>query len=146
MKKTILNNPLFFIVAIIAISFYYSCKKNRDGNIPLVSVNVNININDPVFIKLTTVGGWEYISGGSRGLLVYRKSQEEFMAYDRHCPYKPSDDCGQVAVDSSNIIAIDKCCNSEFVITDGSVLKGPAVVSLKQYQTSFNGTVLRIYN
>lgn len=134
---------------ILLISFFVvsSCTKtNNNSGIPLVNVNINVYTNDPEFFNLNPIGGWEYVSGGSRGLIVYRKSDNEFMAFDRHCPYKPSDNCGKVIVDSTDIIAVDTCCGSQFLLTDGSVLEGPASYGLKQYQTSYDGSVLQIYN
>ena len=35
---------------------------------------------------------------------------------------------------------------SAFLITDGSVVQGPSALSLQKYNTTFNGTTLRIYN
>jgi nitrite reductase/ring-hydroxylating ferredoxin subunit len=68
------------------------------------------------------------------------------VAYDRHCTYDTENACGQVEVTSSQIMAIDSCCMSEFVLTDGSVVKSPASAPLQAYQVSFNGNELRIFN
>lgn len=102
--------------------------------------------SSPSFVALNAVGGWLYVAGGAKGILIYRKSNSEFMAYDRNCTYQPSDACAQVEVDSSNLIARDSCCGSEFLITDGTVLKSPAALPLKQYQTTFDGNTLHIFN
>ncbi len=124
-----------------------SCSKDdENGNIPLVSVNFTINVNNPAYADVKVAGGWMYLNGGSRGLILYRYSNDEFRAFDRHCTYEPSNSCGQVAVDNSNINAKDDCCGSKFLITDGTVTQGPANLPLKQYQTSFDGSILRIFN
>ena len=133
-------------ILIVSLVLLTACKKNKTDQIPLVAVNITININNPQYINLTTVSGWDYVIGGSRGIVVYRANQDEFKAYERHCPYNPKESCGRVDVDSSNVKLIDACCNSEFLITDGSVLSGPSVSPLKQYETSFDGNTLRIYN
>ncbi|MBL4623978.1 MAG: hypothetical protein JKY42_02375 [Flavobacteriales bacterium] len=125
---------------------FLGCSKSSDTGIPYVQVNIQLYTTDPVFFNLSAVGGWEYINGGSKGILVYRSGIDEFKAYDRHCPYQPGDACSKISVDSSNIIAIDTCCGSQFVITDGQVTNGPAVEPLKEYQTSYDGTVLTITN
>lgn len=111
-----------------------------------MEVDFYIQINDPSYINLKTVGGWEYLSGGSRGIILYRKSQNEFMAYDRHCTFQPSNTCAIVSVDANNITASDDCCGSSFMLTDGSVTKPPAAFPLKSYNTSFDGTVVHVYN
>jgi nitrite reductase/ring-hydroxylating ferredoxin subunit len=136
----------FFYVLFIGIVFV-SCNRDRNNIIPNVLVDVEININNPEYINLMAVGGSMYLSGGSRGIVVYRYSQDTFVAFDRHCPYNPSDACGQVTFDTNSAIILkDVCCGSQFLLTDGSLYSGPATNSLKRYQTFFDGTILRIYN
>ncbi len=137
MKKTLI---LILLLSICA------CRKENKNGIPLVAVDIYLYTSDPIFFNLQVPGGWEYITGGSRGILVYRRSYEEFAAFDRHCTYQPDNTCGRVYVDSTNIKAVDTCCGSEFHIYDGSVLNGPASFALKQYQTTFDGSVLHIFN
>lgn len=123
-----------------------ACKRDQPGGVPLTPVDIAININNPSYVDLAVPGGWLYLTGGSRGIIVYRRSTDEFVAMDRHCPYRPEDVC-RVVVDESEVIARDSlCCGSAFLITDGSVVQGPAALSLQRYNTSFNGTTLRIYN
>ncbi len=136
-----------FIVPIVAIVLLLgACKKEERGGVPISSVDISININNPSYADLAVPGGWLYLTGGSMGLIVYRQTNETFVAMDRHCPYQPADLC-QVVVDESEVVARDTtCCHSSFLITDGSVMEGPAALSLQRYNTTFNGTVLRIYN
>lgn len=124
----------------------FSCKKKDEDYVPGVYVDMYMYASSPSFVDLNAVGGWLYANGGVRGIIVYRKSNTEFMAYDRDCTYQPSNSCAKVDVDSTNIIMKDPCCSSEFIITDGTVLKSPAVLPLKQYQTSFDGNTLHIFN
>lgn len=133
---------------IITITFLFlGCSKDDNQSIPLVRVDVTIYTNNPSFNTISVPGTWTYVNGGSRGLIIYRISNEEFKAYDRHCTYEPENSCGLVSVDATNITSIDSdCCKSTFILTDGSVTKGPASRPLKQYQTSFDGNVLRIFN
>ena len=130
---------LFFVLSV-------ACRKEENNNVPLTQVNINIVLDDPDYINLKTIGGWEYISGGSRGIIVYRLGENEFKAYDRHCTFQPSNTCALVSVDVNNITASDDCCGSSFLLQDGSVSKPPATTSLKSYPTSFDGTRLIITN
>ncbi len=124
-----------------------ACKKDSENNnIPLVDVYVDVNINDPAYLKLKSVGGWEYLTGGSRGLIAYRISQTEFKVYDRHCTFQPSNTCALVSVDLNNATASDQCCGSSFLLLNGSVSRPPAVLPLKEYTTIFDGTTLSIRN
>jgi len=134
----------------VLLVFLGGCGKDDDSpnvnGIPLVNVDVFVFANNPEFINLSVVGGWEYLSGGSRGLIVYRLTNDQFVAFDRHCPYQPEDDCARVEVDPNTLLIFDPCCDSEFSITDGNVLKGPAVFPLQQYGATWDGTVLHIFN
>lgn len=136
--------PLFLSITLIVL-LSISCKKDKEV-IPNVPIDLYVYTNDPQFIDLNAVGGWVYVAGGSRGIIIYRKSNDEFMTYDRHCTYQPNNSCARVEVNSSDIIAVDSCCGSQFVITDGSVSNGPASQPLRAYQNTYDGTVLHIYN
>jgi len=128
-----------------------ACKKddiNQQLGIPYVNVDRYILLNDPNSISLNAVGGFLYVNAGSRGILVYHRAYEEYVAFDRHCTYNTSDACGKVTLDSSsNVILNCACCASKFSIIDGSVLNGPAINPLLQYQAQISGPgTLHIYN
>lgn len=139
-----LGTIVLFAAALFTLTM--GCKKEERGGVPLAPVDISINVNNPSYADLAVTGGWLYLTGGSQGIIVYRTSPEAFVAMDRHCPYQPADYC-RVVVDESEIIARDTaCCNSAYLILDGSVTEGPSALPLKRYNTSFNGTTLRIYN
>lgn len=122
------------------------CDKD-ESNVPHVNVDITINIDQPSYQDLRTVGGWLYLTGGSKGLIVYRRSQDEFKAYDRHCTYRPEENCDPARVDSSDIkIVCDDCHGSVYSITDGTVIKGPASQPLREYSTHKENSILRITN
>tara|TARA_R110002049_G_scaffold163790_2_gene329771 strand:- start:1298 stop:1675 length:378 start_codon:yes stop_codon:yes gene_type:complete len=123
------------------------CKDEFTGsNIPSVIVNIYISTQDPEFIDLTIPTGWVYVTGGSRGIIIYRVNQDEFKAYDRHCTFDPTSSCGIVEMDLSNVTLSDACCGSIFSVFSGIPNQGPAVQRLREYQTSFDGTTLRVFN
>jgi len=128
--------PLFIIMALS------SCNKDNQpvvNGVPFVAVNVLINTNNPAYFDIQVPGGWVYHAAGSRGLIIYRRSQDVFVAMDRHCPFRPQDGC-QVNMDQSAVFSEDTgCCSSQFGVNDGSILQGPAV-------QTFDGTFLRIFN
>ena len=134
MKKIILFTALLIL----------GCENEVD-NFPQVDVNLNLYINNPEFFNIETPGGWIYLNGGVAGILLYRKNLDEFIAYDRASTYDPVADCA-ITVDSDNIILKDPCSESEFLITDGSVIQGPASQALKRYNTNFYGNNLSIFN
>jgi len=135
---------LFYLLLFILIPLS-QCKKNDDP-IPYVYVNFYVNLNAPQFYELTSVGGWVYVTGGFRGIVIYRNSIDEFSAYDRACPFKPSNECERIDVEATGVTAIDSCCGSRFLLIDGSVVNGPATISLKSYKTYLSGMSLQVSN
>ena len=113
----------------------------------MVGVDIRMYSGDPSFVNLNVVGGVTYVTGGYRGIVIYRKSMTDFAAYDRACTYNVSDPNELVSVDAtSNFIVTDSHCGSKFLLTDGSVNRGPATLPLKAYQTTFDGSLLHITN
>ena len=144
MKK---NRFILFSLILILVA----CKKNdlnQQLGIPYVNVDRYILLNDPNSLSLNAVGGFLFLNAGSRGIIVYHRAFEEYVAFDRHCTYNTSDICGKVSLDStSNVILNCACCASKFSIIDGSVLNGPAINPLLQYQAQISGPgTLHIYN
>ena len=135
------------MIIVLVLFSLFGCKKSTDY-VPNVAVNIYLYSTEPAFTQLNVTGGYTYLSGGSKCIVVFCKSQSptyEFMAYDRHCTYKVADG-NTVSVDASGLIATDAACGSQFLLTDGSVNKGPASNLLKRYQVTFDGAVLHIFN
>ena len=125
-----------------------SCSKNdnRHPTIPEVVVNFSINPNSTEFIELNSPGGWAYVTGGYRGILIYRLTLNEFLAFERTCPYDPGEPGARVEVEASNVTLWCPECNSKYIMLDGSPFEGPSQYLLKQYQTTYDGNLLYVYN
>ncbi len=134
------------VLTLFMFLFTIGCKKDRNQVIPYVFVDISLYLAEPTNFNLNFVGGYNYVNGGSRGIVVYRLNQDQFLAFDRHCTHNIDDVCGQVSVDSSAFFLMDTCCTSKFIITNGTVYSGPATTPLQQYRTSFNQNILRIFN
>ncbi len=134
---------LWFLPLLFSIS---SCERNNPSGIPYVPVNYQLTVSNPEFSPLLAVGGWLYIGGGSRGIIVFRASPDEFRAFDRHCTFQVNENC-RVNVDNTDITAVDtECCESHFLLVDGAPIDGPANIGLHQYNTQFDGNILMIFN
>lgn len=135
------------ISALIVLAFLtFSCKE-EPYPIPNVPVNVTLNLDLPSYQALGAPGGYAYVNGGSRGLVVYRNF-DEFVALDRHSTYNSTDDCAVVEVNPDNIFElVDTCSGSRFSILNGGVLEGPAKFALRRYNAYWDGAyTVSIYN
>lgn len=126
-----------------------SCKKSKTHpDIPNVNVNVLLQLSLPQYSSLNSIGNSIPIAGGYRGILVYRKSLDEFAAYEMACPYDPTNSNALIEVDSSGALGADQNCGSKFSLFDGSIVNGPSTLPLKQYRTDYDdgARTLHIFN
>lgn len=125
-----------------------SCREKEPHDvIPEVAVNFNLDISSTMYIELNSIGGWVYLTGGYKGIIVYRVAVDQFVAYDRACPFDPFEEFARITMDDTGITCSDTTsCDSQFGILDGSVIHGPATIPLKRYYTYYDGNILTINN
>ena len=141
-----------FFQLIILVLFILGCNKKSNNNVytnnpvPSVPVAITVYPNNVSNFRIQAIGGWIYISGGIRGIILYRKSQEEFVAIERTSPQLPNSDDAIVKVQTNNFTLRDTVSDSQWRIIDGTVTKGPTQWPLRLYGTTYDGNVLRIVN
>ncbi len=145
-----LYKRIIILIAVLALGIA-ACKKKTSQSasnnpVPSIPVNVKIYPNDPLYYKLQTIGGWTYVNGGINGLVVYRKSNEEFIAIERTSSYYPNNAAAKVVVLGDNFTLRDTVSNSRWQIIDGTITNGPAEWPLRLYGTSYDGNLLNIVN
>lgn len=130
--------------------FFTACSKksqNTNNNpVPSVPVNITVYPNDPFYAKIQNIGGWMYIAGGINGIVLYRKSNEEFVALERTSSQLPDDPRAAVVVQKNNFTVKDTISGSEWQMIDAVVSKGPATWPLRIYGTTYDGNILAIRN
>lgn len=145
--KNILFRILYPVVIMVFIISISECKKDN-STIPNVSVDFYVYLSQPSASNLNVPGGWISTDGGVRGIIVYRKTIDEFAAYERTCPYDPNVSNARVEVDSSNVIAVDHACGSKFNLVDNTIVNGPSTRSLKTYRADYDvsAATVHVYN
>ena len=129
-----------YIVFASCALFMFSCNKSANHPVPSVPVSTTIDINLPSYNDLQAVSGYAYVEGGSKGIIVYRQSQNVFTAYDRHSPADPTGSCDQALTpQEDNFLQLeDTCNNAVFSLLDGSPIEG-SEFGLRLYRTTFDG-------
>jgi hypothetical protein len=125
----------------------FACDSNvGDDAIPVAPFDpIQLNLTLPSNVSLLSTGGYTAINtGGTRGIILYRKDVSTVLAFERNCSFQPLNACATVEVHNSGLYMNDACCNSTFRWEDGNPTGGPAWRSLLQYGTSLNGTILTI--
>ena len=138
----------------------------ENPNAPHAYINFTIYPNTIRYQELNVVSGWMYLTSEvestSRGIIVYRLTQDEFLAYDRLPPNHPNactDSQGHTTrLVFDSLFVVDHCNNAYYNILNGEIIINeefdmvPSFVGdeyiypLIQYHTSYDGVQLRIYN
>jgi nitrite reductase/ring-hydroxylating ferredoxin subunit len=136
----------FWSVLALSILLLSSCAKDDGTYIPDVYVNYTVPINDPSMSALNSPGGAVVISGhGVAGIIIYRRADNVFVAYDRCSSVNPQNKCA-VTLDNPNLTVTDPCSGAKFSLFDGTPVKAPATKSLKSYQVTANSLYLMVTN
>ncbi len=125
------------------------CGRERQVPVPYIYVNYTVYLNNPSNNHLRVPGSYSIITGqGNHGIILYRRTlgePDDFVAFDLTCTNEPLENC-VVGVDDTGFYLECPCCGSKFSIFDGFPTSGPAQWQLKQYETTYTGNTLRIYN
>lgn len=134
------------IIGLLMISFLaLSCAK-EENLIPDVPVNFSSPLTDPRLTRLSTAGGAVSIAGyGVAGIIIYRRADNAYVAYDRCSTVNPAKK-NAVEIDDPSLTATDPASGAKYLLYDGSPVKAPATTSLKQYSVTVAGNTLQVTN
>ena len=170
------HSKLHLLILIVLLSFFWGCKQYPENPYrPILLYPITIYPNSTHYIdpstghyhSLSNLFDWVYITADiestSRGIIVYRYSDNEFFAYDRMPPNDPdacTDSQGNTTrlVVEDDMFVVDRCNNAYYNILDGQLIvrepdmipdfptTGTMVYPLIQYRTTFDGNKLVISN
>ncbi len=122
-----------------------SCAKD-ESMIPDLPVNFSAPLTDPRLSRLSSAGGAVTLSGyGVAGIIIYRRADNAYVAYDRCSTVNPEQK-NAIVVDDPNLTATDPISGAKYSLYDGSPVKAPAKTSLKQYGVTIAGSTLQVTN
>ncbi|GGH67212.1 hypothetical protein GCM10011318_05960 [Phaeocystidibacter marisrubri] len=108
-----------------------------------------VYLNNPSSQAINFIGGSIYHTGGYRGLVIYRRymngDSNDWVVYDRACPDHYSRDCGLLKVEEDIYLGCG-CDDTQFLMFDGSLVKGSAEYPLLTYHVNWQGDKLHITN
>ncbi len=145
------------------LSFYFllhfvSPGCDRINNHPIPDVGVYFTINLIIENALMVPGNSVYFPLAGYGGVIISCEQpgSVYYAFDAACPNEairscrvlrdePLDNCPCLL---NNLTLTCTCCESQFLVFNGTLIRGPATTSLKQYNVTLlnNATTLLIYN
>lgn len=122
-------------------------KGNNSSPIPYVPVNRSLTLANPQYNALYGIGGFVIIpDAGAGGVIAVRATNDQVFAFDLQCTKDVNDVNSITHPDASDLFLECDVCKSQWLLISGQLNKGPATYPLQQYQTSFDGYVVKIYN
>lgn len=134
------------IIGIVLFTTLFACNSSDDGNtlLPNVPVNVTLNLNLPAYQDLLINNGSAFVPGhGIKGIIVFRLSETNILAWDAACPHISPSQCSTMVI--NGVIMVCGCDDTEFSILDGSPLSGTQF-SARQYRAVKTGNSITITN
>lgn len=148
----------FFLISLALIITLSSCNKKNDV-IPDVSVNFYLDIYDPQFVTLSAVGNHIIVTSQTNnrgalsagydynGIIVYSSDLDVFSAYDRTCPHDYAVNSLSIKVNVDFTLAVCPKCGTTYALAAGGTpVSGVGRYPLKNYRTSFDGRLIRVWN
>ena len=156
----------YMILALVPVLFYGCRQIPENPNAPHAYINFTISLSDMNYQELQFVGNYKELTSdpesSSRGIIVYRMSQDEFLAYDRLPPNYPNA-CTDSHGNTTRLVVdfpfvIDHCNNAYYNILNGEIIIDEEhdmvpnfvgdeyIFPLIQYHTTYDGSRLTIYN
>jgi nitrite reductase/ring-hydroxylating ferredoxin subunit len=101
------------------------------------------DLNNPEMINAQTPGGFAELSGGRKGILLFNKNGNDFVAFDKLCP---NSDCAAPMTFENRLLKCS-CDESKYSVDFGGApqtegFQCPAI----EYRVTKNGTTIRISN
>ena len=135
-----------FLVAIIAI---VGCSDDdvriRNPFLPNYAVNVEINLNLPLYNDLNYAGNATLITQGSAGIngIILLNTGSGFLAWEATCPNQIPESCSRLEISMPN--AVCPCDDVTYSLYTGQP-NADLKWGLMQYRTEVNGNIVRIFN
>ncbi len=155
------NLRIFLLFALLSPAII-SCNRDKNEVIPDITVDFTITFSDPEFFDLFySPGTSALISSAHRhlglgtagfdgnGIIVYNTGLQgfEYGAFDRTCPHCYATDNESLAVNVDGVYAICPRCSTNYALgASGLPQSGPGRYYLKNYNTSFTGYSVRVWN
>lgn len=169
------HTKLHLLILIALLPLLHGCQKYPENPYrPVLPYPITIYPHEVYYFDpstnqnhyLSLISDWVYITSEvestSRGIIVYRQSDTEFLAYDRIPPNEP-DACTDSQGNTTRLVVdfpfvVDRCNNAYYNILNGQLIvrepdmipnfptTSTMVYPLIQYRTSFDGIKLVISN
>lgn len=133
-----MKSALFFSFLVLLCA----CGKDTTG-VPDVYVDYRVTVQE---FDINSKNGVLLADGqGVAGLIIYKRADNFYVAFDRCSTVNPEQRCA-VVPDDPSLTATDPCSGARFSLYDGNPVKAPAKKALRQYYVSISNSLISVTN
>lgn len=137
-----MRNSFFIFICIL----FFACSDNTQlGNcLQNITIGVSTDLNNPININAQTPGGYTFLNGGAKGILLFNINGSTFVAFDLICP---NADCSSPMTFENGLTLKCECDASEYSVhLGGAPQTNGSNCPAREYRVLKNGTSIRITN
>ncbi|WP_299617225.1 Rieske 2Fe-2S domain-containing protein [uncultured Tenacibaculum sp.] len=130
------------IIALLLTIVLYNCTDNDINNNCFLGIVLNetVNLSNPQFIDIQVPGGHTVANIGGRNLIIIRRNNSDFKAFDLQCP---DGNCtSPMTFDGLKLVC--PCNNKEYNSLNGSPIDGEGCFALEYNVIQIGNTALQI--
>lgn len=138
---------VFGIILLVLVLFTSCDKESNNSPVPYVPINRSLTLSNPQYNALFGIGGYVILQNeGVGGVIAVRATDDQIFAFDLQCTKDVHDSNSATRPDASELFLDCDVCESQWLLINGQLNKGPATFPLLQYKTTFDGFIVKIYN
>lgn len=134
-----------FLLALLFLNCSSDDTRIRNSYLPNYGVNLEINLNLPLYNNLNYPNNAIFISQGNSGIngIILVNAAGSFLAFEATCPNQIPSTCSKMEIQGMS--AVCPCDNVVYSLYTGQP-NANLQFGLLQYRTEVNGNVIRVYN
>jgi hypothetical protein len=147
-KSMRLTKILFITLSFLLTPFLHSCVEEEPKIVPDVYVDFYVNLDLPEFTSLNAINNAVKVANqgyDKNGIIIYRYTQDEFLAFDATCPQHITTSIS-VDLDDGGAAGTGTCSHCGVVYRFFNMGYPDEGYPLKRYSVTVSGRILRITN
>lgn len=134
------------IFLLFSLALCCACKNDNKCNTSIGDARCTIDLRNANYTALTHPGGYVYITGGYRGIVVICNSLSDYVAFDRTCPCDNNSRV-EMSKEWAGLLECPTCHTTFNPQSYGYPFDdGATSCPLNRYNTILDGTILYISN
>ena len=140
----------FFSLGLLLLMIFFACKDENPevfiDELPLPTpFQLTLNLDLPSNQSLEFEKNLILPDVGLKGVIVIRRDNNTYAAFERTCPFQPDEDCSLISMNASQLY-LECGCGDSFYNLSGYPTNSPSPRKLREYYSTVSGNILYLDN